>query len=90
LDRARASFALATTLHATVALSVVIPRGCDFFDFLVWPTQPERFSKPHKAVRLSGCAFFDISCFWQTLNRNVFQPSHKTVILSEAPRKSIA
>jgi hypothetical protein len=41
---------------------IVIPRGCDFFDF----------------------------CGFDTPNPKIFQNPHKAVILSEAPRRSIA
>jgi hypothetical protein len=36
------------TSHKTV-----IRRGCDFFDFLLWPTQPECSSTSHQTVILS-------------------------------------
>jgi hypothetical protein len=41
------------------------------------------------SVILRGCDFL-IFLVFSTPNRNVFQNSHKTVILSEAPRGSIA
>src|SRR5258708_33828546 len=45
----------------------VIPRGCDFFDFLIFGT-PNRnvFQNSHKTVILRGCDLFDFSYCWHT------------------------
>jgi hypothetical protein len=65
--------------------------GCDdnldtshrYSNNFLWNRRPFLFVIPR------GCDFFDFSCFWYT-PADVFQNSHKTVILSEAPRESIA
>jgi hypothetical protein len=49
----------------------------------------ERFNLLHKAVILRACDFL-IFLVFGTPNRNILRTSHKTVILSEAPRGSIA
>src|SRR6266700_960659 len=47
------------------------------------------FRTPHKTVILRACDFFDLSVFL-TPQPDVFNLHHKTVILSEALRRSIA